>query len=72
MKLTYDKSADALYIRFTDQPVARTRAATDGVALDFDAQDGLVGLEVLYLSLRQINPYEILCQYVGQETAEPH
>ncbi len=48
MRLTYDKQADALYIRFLDgNHECRVVRLTDDVSLDFAPDERLVGLEVL-------------------------
>jgi len=48
MRLTYDKQADALYIRFLDgEHECRVVRLTDDVAIDFAPDERLVGLEVL-------------------------
>lgn len=44
---TYDPEADALYVRFTDRPVARTIQVTDSYNVDLDADGEPVGLEIL-------------------------
>jgi uncharacterized protein YuzE len=48
MKITYDKEADALYIRLLEGDYqCRVVRLTDDVALDFAAGEELVGIEVL-------------------------
>ena len=48
MKITYDKDADALYIRLLDGDFqCRVVRLTDDIALDFAAGEKLVGIEVL-------------------------
>jgi uncharacterized protein YuzE len=48
VELTYDKAADALYIRLLDgEYQCRVVRLTDGIALDFAAGERLVGIEVL-------------------------
>jgi len=48
MKLTYDKEADALYIRLLEgEYQCRVVRLTDDIALDFAAGEKLVGIEVL-------------------------
>jgi len=48
MRLTYDKQADALYIRFVGgDHECRVVRLTDDVALDFAADEKLVGVEIL-------------------------
>ena len=51
MKITYDKGADALYIRLLEgQHQCRVVRLTDDIALDFAAGEQLVGIEVLRAS----------------------
>ena len=48
MKITYDKEADALYIRLLDgEHQCRVVRITDDIAMDFAAGEKLVGIEVL-------------------------
>jgi uncharacterized protein YuzE len=48
MKVTYDREADALYIRLFEDPYqSRVVRLTDDVSLDFAEGEKLVGIEVL-------------------------
>ena len=48
MKLTYDREADALYIRLLEgDHQCRVVRLTDDIALDFATGERLVGIEVL-------------------------
>lgn len=48
MKITYDKEADAMYIRFLDGDYqCRVVRLTDDIAMDFAVGEKLVGIEVL-------------------------
>jgi len=48
MKITYDKEADALYIRLLEgEYECRAVRLTEDIALDFAAGEKLVGIEVL-------------------------
>jgi len=53
MQIEYDSKYDLLYIRFsrTERQV-ETRRIDDDIALDFDAEDRLYGIEVLDASKR--------------------
>jgi len=46
MKITYDAEVDALYIEFRDTTVT-TKRVDEGIALDFDAEGSLAGIEIL-------------------------
>lgn len=47
MKITYDKTADALYIYFKTGSVFATKEINDGLIVDFDNNNKIVGLEIL-------------------------
>ncbi len=46
MKLHYYPETDSLYIELSDAPSAETRPLTDQVNVDFDAQGGIVGIDI--------------------------
>lgn len=46
--LAYDREANALYIRFTDQEVAETVELSESVYVDMDADGEPVGFEILH------------------------
>ncbi len=46
MKITYDPSVDALYIKFSSE-MRRTEHWSDSIAADFDVDGHLVGVELL-------------------------
>jgi uncharacterized protein YuzE len=52
MKLTVDPEADALYLRLNDAEIVDSEQVASGVVLDYDAQDNVVGVEMLHLSKR--------------------
>ncbi len=47
MRLKFDLDARALYIRLSDERVARTREIDDNTNVDVDASGGVVGIEVI-------------------------
>ena len=55
MKLTIDTSADALYLRLDKSPIVETEEVSPGVMLDFNENNEVVGVEMLYLSKRSEN-----------------
>jgi uncharacterized protein YuzE len=52
MKLTVDPEVDALYLRLNEADIVDSEQVASGVVLDYDAQDNVVGVEVLHLSKR--------------------
>jgi uncharacterized protein YuzE len=47
MRMTWDKEADALYIRFDEAKIVESEEVSDGIILDFDASGRMVGSEML-------------------------
>jgi uncharacterized protein YuzE len=52
MKLKIDEQADALYLTLGEAPASRTEEVSPGIIVDYDDQDRVVGIEMLYLSKR--------------------
>ena len=52
MKISYDKATDSLYIHLGDRASVDSDEVKDGVVLDFDANDALVGIDVQHASER--------------------
>ena len=65
MKVTYDKTAKALYIYFKKIVVAKTVQLNDRTVVDFDINGNIVGVEILDVSLSpqsfKTNFAEALC-----------
>ncbi len=47
MKIEYSKEADAIYVYFKEEFVAKSKEIEDGVVIDFDEKGQLIGIEVL-------------------------
>ena len=52
MKIEFDRQADALYIYIKEKPVAKTKEVEEGILIDFDEDNLLIGLEVLDVTKR--------------------
>jgi uncharacterized protein YuzE len=52
MKLKIDRENDSLYLRLDDSKIVESEEAEPGVVLDFDANEKVVGIEILRLSTR--------------------
>jgi len=52
MKLKVDEQADALYLRLDDSAIVESEEVSPGVILDFNAENQVVGVEILNLSQR--------------------
>jgi len=52
VKLEYDATVDALYLRLSDAPVVESEEVKPGIVLDYDENDRVVGFEVLSVTKR--------------------
>jgi len=52
MKLKIDRQADALYLTLDDSDVIESEEVSPGIILDYNSDDQVVGIEMLYLSKR--------------------
>lgn len=52
MKIEYSKEADAIYVYFKEEFVAKSKEIEDGVVIDFDEKGQFIGIEVLDVSQR--------------------
>ena len=50
MRLKYDLNVGALYVRLTDEPVARTREVDDNTFIDLDEDGRVIGIEVVSIA----------------------
>jgi uncharacterized protein YuzE len=49
MKLEYDSQADAAYVKLSDAEVTESEEVRPGVVVDYDAQDRVIGIEILHV-----------------------
>lgn len=58
MRITYDEEVDALYIRLKEVPYYESDEIREGLILDYDEQENLIGIEILdasdYLSPEEL------------------
>ncbi len=47
MKITYDKEADAAYIKFQEGRFVKNQEVSEGIILDIGAKGVILGLEIL-------------------------
>lgn len=52
MKTSYDRVVDALYVHFSAHPAVESEEIAPGIMFDFDADNRLVGIEVLNAKTR--------------------
>ncbi len=63
MKVTYDKEADALYLKLSSQKPDGVIEVKEGINLDISKDDKIIGIEILNaskkLSLKSFTTYNI-------------
>jgi excisionase family DNA binding protein len=47
MRITYDSEVDAMYIKFSNTPVAKQQEINEDVISDLDKDNNIIGLELL-------------------------
>jgi uncharacterized protein YuzE len=52
MRLCVDQEADALYLRLGESKIVESEKVSPGVMLDYNAENQVVGVEILHLSRR--------------------
>jgi uncharacterized protein YuzE len=52
MRLHVDQQADALYLRLDESKIVASEEVSPGIVLDFNAENQMVGVEILHLSRR--------------------
>jgi len=52
MKLKIDREADALYLTLDESEAVESEEVSPGIILDYNAENNVVGIEMLYLSKR--------------------
>lgn len=65
MKITYDREADALYIRFVETTVT-TKHLAEGIAADYDADGHLAGIEILD-AVKRLGDHTVLRQVILED-----
>ncbi len=61
MIVDYDRDADALYLRFSDKKYQESKEVSNGVVLDLDKDNHVIGIEILNAS--KVLPKEALVQF---------
>ena len=63
--------SDALYFRLDDSRVVESEAVQDGVVLDYDANNQVVGIEILGV-VNRIDPSDLRSMHFEVAGAESH
>ena len=60
MQFSYDKVANAMYIRFSNEKVRVTEEISEGIIVDYGLEDEIIGIEILNYSKRKLDLNEIV------------
>ena len=60
MQITFDKVANALYIRFSQEEIKDSEEMNDGIIIDYGGDDSVIGIEVLNYKQRELDLNEII------------
>jgi len=66
MKLNYYKDTDSLYIDLSSKPSADTREISEGIALDYDADGNIAGIDIDNAS-KKIDLREVILSKIPSE-----
>jgi len=67
MRITYDREVDALYIRFKETMVT-TKHLEEGIAVDYDADGRLAGIEILD-AVKRLGDPQVFRQVILEDIA---
>ena len=70
MRVSYDRVADALYIRLRDDEIVDSDEVAPGIIVDFNGRGEVVGIEVLGFSRRDIDLKKLIIE--GPEALVPN
>ena len=65
MKVKYDNENDVLYIKLSNNAVAESDSEKQGIILDYDSNNQIVGIEVLNASAKMEKPMKVEYEVVG-------
>lgn len=52
MRITYDKEADAMYIKLSEEKFSKVKIIDKNTILDLDKNNNVIGVELLFVSKR--------------------
>lgn len=67
MKMTFDKEADALYIKLNDSEIIDSEEIWDGVNYDYGINDTIVGIEVVSVKEQPKDLYKKIAHLLSAE-----
>ena len=55
MDFSFDKVANALYLRFSRESIKSSEEIVEGIIIDYGLYDNLIGIEVLNFTKKKLN-----------------
>jgi len=60
MNFSFDKIANALYIRFSTEKTSNSDEIAEGIIIDYGKDDSIIGVEILNYSERKLNLNDLI------------
>jgi len=60
MEFNFDKVANALYFRLSNQDVDSTEEISEGIIVDYDNDGKIVGIEILNFTKKKLNLNDLI------------
>ena len=60
MNFSFDKMANALYIRFSNEKVSNSDEIVDGIIIDYGKDESIIAVEILNFTERQLNLNDLI------------
>ena len=60
MNLSFDKKANALYIRISSEKVLNSDEIAEGIIIDYNKKDNIIGVEVLNFTEKNLNLNDLI------------
>ena len=60
MEFSFDKVANVLYLRFSNEEVESTEEITEGIIIDYGKMEHVIGIEILNFSDRKLNLNDLI------------
>ena len=60
MEFSFDKVANVLYLRFSDEKVESTEEINEGIIIDYGKREHVIGIEILNFSDRKLNLNDLI------------
>ena len=55
MEFSFDKVANALYIRFSGEKILNSDEFAEGIIIDYGKEDNIIGVEILNFTSRKLD-----------------